>query len=105
MVRRRVVHPRDADWDRNFIGLFPEMAGSRQIFDLQIDLVQTSCGSGVPEMQFVRSRGETEMLPYYAAKGPEGMQKYWRKKKNAVSLDGKPTGLCSGGRCLMAPAS
>ena len=87
----RVVHPRDAGW-REAIALFPEIAGSRQIFDLTIDLVQTSCGTGVPEMPFVRSRGETELVPYYEDMGADGVNKYGRRK-NTKSIDGRPTGI------------
>ena len=87
----RVMHPRDEGWD-DFTGYFGEMAGSRQVFDLTIDLVQTSCGTGVPEMPFVRSRGETELLPFYADMGADGVTAYWGKK-NALSIDGKETGI------------
>lgn len=38
------THPRDADWEEK-VADFPTLAGSRQIFDLRLDLVQTSCGS------------------------------------------------------------
>ena len=68
------------------------MAGSRNIFDLQIDMVQTSCGTGVPVMPFERDRGDTELLPYYAEMGPEGLREYWQRK-NVETVDGKPTGL------------
>ncbi|MEO0820047.1 MAG: pyridoxamine 5'-phosphate oxidase family protein [Pseudomonadota bacterium] len=85
------LHPRDAGWDEAAAD-FPPMAGTRQIFDLAIDLVQTSCGTGVPEMAFSRSRGETELVPFYEEMGPDGVEAYWRRK-NAVSIDGTPTGI------------
>lgn len=87
----KVIHPRDPDW-AGLGPLFPDLAGSRQIFDLAVDLVQTSCGTGVPEMIFQRSRGESELLPFYADMGPEGVARYW-KRKNVKSIDGKPTGI------------
>lgn len=86
-----VVHPRDAGWDGAVVD-FPQLAGSRQVFDLRIDMVQTSCGTGVPEMQFVRSRGESELVPFYEEMGPDGVTDYWRRK-NAMTIDGKPTGI------------
>ena len=43
----KVLHPADEVWDQ-LIAQFSKMAGSRQIFELEIDLVQTSCGTGVP---------------------------------------------------------
>jgi len=91
----RVIYPRDPEWAE--LGpLFPGLAGSRQIFDLAIDLVQTSCGTGVPEMTFQRSRGENELLPFYADMGPDGVERYW-KRKNVKSIDGKPTGILAEG--------
>ncbi|MEM1046944.1 MAG: pyridoxamine 5'-phosphate oxidase family protein [Pseudomonadota bacterium] len=87
----RVIHPRDDDWAK-MIGQFPRLAGSRQIFDLEIDLVQTSCGSGVPVMELRHSRGETELEPYYAEMGEDGVVNYWRRK-NVETIDGKPTGI------------
>ena len=89
--RARVVHPRDAEWEET-AARFEKFAGSRQIFDLRIDLVQTSCGTGVPEMAVVRSRAEEELEPYYADMGPDGLRDYWQRK-NVTSIDGKPTGI------------
>ena len=85
----RVIHPRDADW-QTACDTFPEVSGRRQIFDMTIDLVQSSCGSGVPFMDFVKGRGEEEMLPYFDKMGEEGVEKFWRRK-NTVSIDDKPT--------------
>ena len=86
-----VIHPRDAEWHQASAG-FPEIAGSRQIFDLAIDLVQTSCGTGVPIMEFKKSRAEDELVPYYEKMGPDGVRDYW-KRKNTRSIDGRPTGI------------
>jgi Pyridoxamine 5'-phosphate oxidase len=85
------IHPGDAEWER-FGKLFPAMAGSRQIFVLEIELVQTSCGTGVPVMHFAVQRGPSELLPFYEEMGPRGVRDYW-KRRNALSLDGKPTGM------------
>ncbi|MEM8753980.1 MAG: pyridoxamine 5'-phosphate oxidase family protein, partial [Pseudomonadota bacterium] len=68
------------------------LAGSRQIFDLAVDLVQTSCGTGVPEMAFARDRGPEELVPFYEDMGPEGVEDYWRRK-NVETIDGRPTGI------------
>jgi hypothetical protein len=87
----RVIHPRDTAW-AELDPLFPKIAGSRQIFDLTVDLVQTSCGTGVPEMAFQRSRGESELVPFYEDMGSDGVERYW-KRKNVKSIDGKPTGI------------
>lgn len=87
----KTLHPRDPQWNE-FLEEFPKMAGSRQIFDLSIDLVQTSCGTGVPIMKFMANRGEDELIPYYEDMGSEGVEKYWGRK-NALSIDDKPTGI------------
>lgn len=85
----KVLHPRDQGFSE-LAGTFPPMAGARQVFDLAIDLVQTSCGSGVPFMDFRAERGVEELLPFYEAMGEEGIRDYWRRK-NARSVDGKET--------------
>ena len=64
---------------------FGDGLGIRQMIELKIDLVQTSCGWGVPLMEY---KGNRDLLPKWAkAKGEEGIQKYW-KEKNQVSIDG-----------------
>ena len=86
-----VLHGHDDDWEE-FANLFPKMAGSRQIFRLNIDLVSMSCGTGVPKMTLEHQRGPEELLPFYEEMGQEGVRRYWGKK-NALSIDGKPTGI------------
>ncbi|MEM1160686.1 MAG: pyridoxamine 5'-phosphate oxidase family protein [Pseudomonadota bacterium] len=87
----RVVHPVDAGWG-DLVPSFPEMAGSRQIFDMSIDMVQTSCGSGVPFFEYGGQRGEAELVPFFDDMGADGVQAYWQRK-NKLSIDGKPTGV------------
>ena len=86
-----VLHPRDAEWQET-VSQFPNIAGSRQIFDLTIDLVQTSCGTGVPIMEFKSGRAETELVPFYEDMGEDGVKDYWHRK-NTQTIDGKPTGI------------
>lgn len=85
----RAVHPRDAEWEELY-ALFPDFASARNIFVLDIDLITTSCGSGVPEMSVVRNRGETDLDPWYDEMGPDKVRDFW-KRKNLTSLDGYPT--------------
>ncbi|MCP5086953.1 MAG: pyridoxamine 5'-phosphate oxidase family protein [Rhodobacteraceae bacterium] len=87
----QVFHRHDPEW-ADLVAQFPGYAGARNIFRLSIDLVTTSCGTSIPEMQVVRNRAETELEPWYAEMTPEQLTKFWRKK-NALSLDGHPTGL------------
>ncbi len=83
----RAIHNDDDDW-RILYPLFKSNPGARQIFDLNVDTVQTSCGFAVPIYNYV---GERELLNKWSSKkGKEGVKQYW-KEKNQVSLDGKPT--------------
>ncbi len=85
--KARVIHPRDEEW-AEWIALFPEYPGSRQIFLLEVDEAQTSCGFAVPNYQYQDDR---EDLIYWTDKiGEDGVKNYW-KEKNQTSIDGKPT--------------
>jgi hypothetical protein len=67
-----------------------EPLGARQMVRLDIELVQTSCGYGVPLYEY---GGERPTLTKWAeAKGPEGLKTY-RSQKNLHSIDGLPTGF------------
>ena len=54
----RAVLPQDAEWDA-LAAHFTMMPGTRQIFVIDIESVQTSCGWGVP---FMTLEGERETL-------------------------------------------
>lgn len=84
-----VVHPRDGGW-ADLAAHFDEMGGSRQIFDVQVELVSSSCGSGVPVMSLEQRRGETALEPFYAEMTPDELHDYWLRK-NTESIDGLPT--------------
>ncbi|ARU31123.1 pyridoxamine 5'-phosphate oxidase [Sulfuriferula sp. AH1] len=87
--KAKVIHQKDVEWDALF-ALFDPLPGARQIFDLSVELVQTSCGMGVPYFNYV---GEREQLTNWALKkGPAGLMQYW-KDKNQTSLDGIPTDI------------
>jgi hypothetical protein len=64
--------------------------GARQIVRIDIDLVQTSCGYGVPLFEYIGER--TTLHRWAEQKGDEGLEVY-RRQKNTRSLDGLPTGL------------
>ena len=85
----RVVHKNDQGWNELF-SLFNQIPGARQIFDLEIDLVQTSCGMAVPFFDYM---GERDQLRNWTLKkGEKGLKEYW-EQKNQFSLDGKPTNI------------
>lgn len=82
-----VIRPEDQNWTQ-YRSLFDEtLPGVRQIFKLAVSRVQTSCGFGVPLMQFQSQR---EQLPHWASKKGEHKLRDYQKKKNAVSIDGLP---------------
>ncbi|RTZ17435.1 pyridoxamine 5'-phosphate oxidase family protein [Vibrio aquaticus] len=82
-----VLHPKDKNWN-HFAPLFPESVAARQIFVLDVDLVQSSCGMSVPYFTY---EGDRDDLANWSAKqGKEGMEKYWLKK-NQKSIDGFET--------------
>jgi hypothetical protein len=84
-----VYHSFDEKW-AEYLELFPPTPGARQLFELHIQLVQTSCGFAVPLMDYQSDR---DILTNWATKkGEEGINDYW-KEKNTVSLDGHPTGI------------
>jgi hypothetical protein len=84
-----IVHPRDDGWGQ-LASLFPGSPGARQVIDLSVDLVLTSCGFGVPLYDFIGQR-ET-LIKWSERQGVEGIREWWAER-NVESLDGKPTGI------------
>lgn len=87
--RAKAIHPRDPEWNE-LLSHFPEFPGPRQVIDMQVEMVQTSCGFAVPVYEFVKER--EKLHDWAKARGPEGVKKYWQSD-NSTSLDGKPTGI------------
>lgn len=87
--RGRIITQADAAWEET-LARFPRRDGPRQVMEIDVTLVQTACGFGVPLFDYV---GDRDTLDAWASKkGPEGLRAYWREK-NLTSLDGLPTGL------------
>jgi Pyridoxamine 5'-phosphate oxidase len=85
----RAIHRTDADWPALSAHL-PDQPGVRQIVDVTIDLVQSSCGFAVPLMDY---REERPVLRKWADdKGPDGLRDYW-DTRNRETIDGLPTGI------------
>ena len=85
----KVFHHNDAEWEALF-SLFEPIPGARQIFDLDVDLVQTSCGFGVPYYSYTGERDE--LNDWAIKKGEDGLRKYW-EDKNQFSIDNIPTNI------------
>ncbi|MGR3320618.1 MAG: pyridoxamine 5'-phosphate oxidase family protein [Pseudooceanicola sp.] len=88
----RTVHRLDPDW-AELNGLFPPELHARQVYDMQVEMMQTSCGYAVPFMEF---QGDRDTLTRWAEnKGAEAMPEYWIEK-NTATLNGAPTGIVEG---------
>ncbi len=84
--RGRPALPQDAEWDA-LAANFTLIPGTRQIFVIDVESVQTSCGWGVPMMELQHER--------------DTLQKYHRQADRALwvekfrerdrSIDGLPT--------------
>jgi len=84
--RGRAVLPQDAEWDA-LAAQFTLMPGTRQIFDIAVESVQTSCGWGVP---FMTLEGERDTLKKAHRQSDPAA---WEAKVagRTRSIDGLPT--------------
>lgn len=82
----RAVLPQDPEWDE-LAAHFELLPGTRQIFDIAVESVQTSCGWGVPLMTAERPRAT--LVKYHAQADPAA----WVEKLQGRtrSIDGLPT--------------
>jgi hypothetical protein len=84
--RGRPVLPQDGGWAA-LAPKFTLLPGTRQIFLIDVESVQTSCGWGVPFMAFDRERDT--LTKYHRQADPS----VWVKKMSGRtrSIDGLPT--------------
>ena len=83
------VLPDTDEWEA-YSAHFTIYPSTRQLIVADINLVQTSCGFGVPLFDYV---GERDIhFDWAEKKGEEGLLDYI-EEKNLVSLDGLPTNL------------
>lgn len=85
----KAIHPRDSDW-ATYSELLPPQVGARQYYLMDIDLVQTSCGTAVPLME--HSADRDALTRWAENKGRQGIDEYW-EERNQLSIDGLPTGI------------
>ncbi|GAA4774728.1 pyridoxamine 5'-phosphate oxidase family protein [Stakelama sediminis] len=81
----RAVLPQDPDW-AEVVQYFTLLPGTRQIFVIDVQTVQTSCGWGVPMMTLDRDR---ETLSKYH-KGSSDAERLTRWADRTESIDGLP---------------
>lgn len=85
----KAVHQSDPEW-AELLAHFDPLPGTRQIFDMQVEMVQTSCGMATPLYSYEGDRDQ--LLNWATHKGEVGIAKYW-SDKNQLSIDGIPTGI------------
>ncbi len=84
--RGRAVLPQDDEWDA-LAAHFTLVPGTRQIFVIDVESVQTSCGWGVPMMALQHERDTLQKYHRQADPG-EWIEKYQGRTQ---SIDGLPT--------------
>ena len=83
------VVPWDRDWDE-LAAHFTMLPGTRQIFDIAVEGVMTSCGYGVPLMSLERER--STLLKHHAKADPvEWAGKHKTRRTSIDGLPAKPT--------------
>lgn len=85
--KAKVIHINDPQWQALFT-LFQPTTRARQIFDLSVVLVQTSCCMAVPFFDYVKER--EQLKDWAIKKGDKGLKEYWLTK-NQQSIDGIPS--------------
>lgn len=85
----KTIHPRDNDWNE-LVQHFDAGLGARQIYDMDVDMLQTSCGYAVPFMEFTSERDT--LVKWGQDKGADAIKDYWHEK-NEHTIDGLPTEL------------
>lgn len=85
-----VLLPEDKDF-ASLHQLFGNRTGVRSIIKISLTRVSSSCGYGVPKMEYVVDRKVLD--DWMDSKGESGLNAY-KKRNNALSIDGLP-GLVS----------
>ena len=87
--RGEPVVPWDRSWD-DLAAHFTLRPGTRQIFDIAVESVQTSCGWGVPVMALESER--STLLKYHAQADPAEWAGKFRTRRTSIDgLPAKPT--------------
>lgn len=83
------VLPWERGWDE-LAGHFTLLPGTRQIFDIAVESVQTSCGWGVPVMNLDKERAT--LVKYHAQADPvEWAGKHKTRRRSIDGLPARPT--------------
>ncbi len=88
-AKAAILHERDEKF-KKYLKLFSYQNAARQIFELKIESLNSSCGMGVPLYEFKSQR--EELNDFYDNHSKEEHLSYM-KKNNLKSFDGKDTKL------------
>ena len=94
--RGEAVLPQDDGFEA-LAAHFPRMPGTRQVFVIAVNSVQTSCGWGVPRMTLEKER--LTLIKYHAQQNPE--VRLTKIAERTTSIDGLPTRV----QTIMPPAT
>jgi hypothetical protein len=78
------ISEREADALLPRFGSYP---GARSVIRVRVDRVSTSCGYGVPLLEYEGERDQ--LLQFAERRGPDGLVEY-RSAQNTASIDGLP---------------
>ena len=70
-----------------YLERLPSPPGARSVIVVDVTRISSSCGYGVPLMEFVGER--TELTNWAEKKGEDGLAEY-REQRNATSISGLP---------------
>ena len=85
----KCIQEKDKNWNE-YISKFPIKRAARQVFEINIQSINNSCGMGVPLYEFTSQR--KDLTSFYDNLTKEEHHEYM-KKKNLISFDGKETKL------------
>lgn len=87
--RGRAILPADPEWE-GLAAHFTMLPGTRQIFDIAVQSVQTSCGWGVPKMAMDEHR--STLTKYHAQADPSKWEaQYSQRNRSIDGLPARPT--------------
>ena len=84
---RGTVIPADSSDAAPYLERLPSLTGARSAIVVDVTRISSSCGYGVPLMDFVGER--TQLTDWATKQGEDGLEKY-REKKNATAISGLP---------------
>ncbi|MEZ5499506.1 MAG: pyridoxamine 5'-phosphate oxidase family protein [Steroidobacteraceae bacterium] len=84
--RGEVLEPTHREF-RSYLELFPRSGTTRAVMRIQVERVASSCGYGVPLMNFLQSREDSDT---YLSRTSDAALRSYLKRNNLTSIDGLP---------------